>query len=70
MRNIVKSAVELLAGIPSVVYGLIGILIITPLMYKLELFIFASSSTHQFTGGQNLISAISCLAIMIFTYAN
>lgn len=41
VRNIVKSAVELLAGIPSVVYGLLGILIINPLMYQLELAIFA-----------------------------
>ncbi|MBM6799548.1 phosphate ABC transporter permease subunit PstC, partial [Coprobacillus cateniformis] len=40
-RKIIKSAVELLAGIPSVVYGLLGILIITPIMYQLELFIFA-----------------------------
>lgn len=65
VRNIVKSAVELLAGIPSVVYGLLGILIINPLMYQLELIIFAGSKTHQFTGGANLISAILVLAIMI-----
>lgn len=64
-RKIIKSAVELLAGIPSVVYGLLGILIITPIMYQLELFIFANSTTHQFTGGSNLISAILVLAIMI-----
>ena len=43
VRNIIKSAVELLAGIPSVVYGLLGILIINPLMYQLELMIFAGS---------------------------
>lgn len=65
VRNIVKSAIELLAGIPSVVYGLLGILIINPLMYKLELLIFANSKTHQFTGGANLLSAILVLAIMI-----
>ena len=65
VRNIIKSAVELLAGIPSVVYGLLGILIINPLMYQLELMIFAGSKTHQFTGGANLISAILVLAIMI-----
>ena len=65
MRKVVKSAIELLAGIPSVVYGLLGILIINPLMYQLELFIFKDSLTHQFTGGSNLISAILVLAIMI-----
>lgn len=62
---IVKPAVELLAGIPSVVYGLLGLLILNPLMYKLELFLFRDSATHQFTGGANLISAILVLAIMI-----
>lgn len=65
VRGILKSAIELLAGIPSVIYGLLGILIVNPLMYKLELFIFKDSTTHQFTGGSNLISAILVLAIMI-----
>ena len=36
VANIVRPAVELLAGIPSVIYGLLGILILNPLMYKLE----------------------------------
>ena len=62
---IVKPAVELLAGIPSVIYGLLGIMILNPLMYKVELAIFKDSETHQFTGGSNLISAIIVLAIMI-----
>lgn len=65
IRRFIKSVIELLAGIPSVVYGLLGILIINPLMYKLELIIFANSTTHQFTGGSNLISAILVLTIMI-----
>ena len=62
---LVRPAVELLAGIPSVIYGLLGILILNPLMYKLELKIFAGSATHQFTGGANLISAVLVLAVMI-----
>lgn len=41
---------------PSVIYGLLGILILNPLMYKIELIIFKGSETHQFTGGANLIS--------------
>lgn len=65
VRKIIKSAIELLAGIPSVVYGLLGILIINPIMYKLELMIYKGDSTHQFTGGANLLSAIIVLAIMI-----
>lgn len=65
LAAIVKPAVELLAGIPSVIYGLLGIMVLNPLMYKLELLIFKGSTTHQFTGGSNLISAIIVLAIMI-----
>ena len=62
LASIVKPAVELLAGIPSVIYGLLGIMILNPLMYKLELAIFRDSETHQFTGGANLISAVIVLA--------
>ena len=65
LRKILKSAIELLAGIPSVVYGLLGILIVNPMMYKLELMIYHGSKTHQFTGGANLLSAIIVLSIMI-----
>ncbi|MBE5884033.1 MAG: phosphate ABC transporter permease subunit PstC [Lachnospiraceae bacterium] len=61
----VKPAVELLAGIPSVIYGLLGIYLLNPLMYKLELALFQDSPTHQFTGGANLLSAVIVLAIMI-----
>ena len=60
-----KPAVELLAGIPSVIYGLLGIMILNPLMYKVETAVFKGSETHQFTGGANLISAVIVLAIMI-----
>ena len=60
-----QPAIELLVGIPSVVYGLLGILIVNPMMYKLELMIYHGSKTHQFTGGANLLSAIIVLAIMI-----
>lgn len=65
LKAVVKPAVELLAGIPSVIYGLLGIMILNPLMYTIELKLFADSTTHQFTGGANLISAVLVLAIMI-----
>lgn len=65
LAAIVKPAVELLAGIPSVIYGLLGIYLLNPLMYRLELKIFEGSESHQFTGGANLISAVLVLAIMI-----
>lgn len=62
---IVYPAVELLAAIPSVIYGLIGLMVLNPAMYKLEKLIFEGSKTHQFTGGSNMLSAIIVLAIMI-----
>lgn len=65
LTAIVQPAVELLAAIPSVIYGLLGLMVLTPLMYKLEKAVFAGSTTHQFTGGSNLLSAIIVLAIMI-----
>lgn len=65
LATVVKPAVELLAGIPSVIYGLLGLMILNPLMYKLELALFKGSETHQFTGGANLLSAVLVLAIMI-----
>lgn len=63
--NLVGGAVELLAAIPSVIYGLIGMMILNPFMYKWEKLIFKDSTTHQFTGGSNLLSAILVLAVMI-----
>ncbi|MEE1100471.1 MAG: phosphate ABC transporter permease subunit PstC [Agathobacter sp.] len=62
---VLSSAVELLAAIPSVIYGLIGMMILNPFMYKMEKLLFENSDTHQFTGGANLLSAIIVLAIMI-----
>lgn len=65
VRNFVKPAVELLAGIPSVIYGLLGANLVKPLMYRIEEIIYANDPGHQFTGGANLASAIVVLAIMI-----
>lgn len=61
----VKPAIELLAGIPSIIYGILGVLIINPIIRELEMKIYQNDSGHQFTGGANLISAIIVLAIMI-----
>ena len=61
----IKPCVELLAGIPSIIYGLFGLLIINPLIYELEIFLFKNDPNHQFTGGANLLSSILVLAIMI-----
>lgn len=65
LAAVVRPAVELLAGIPSVIYGLLGMMILNPLMYRWELKIFKDSDVHRFTGGANLISAVLVLAVMI-----
>ncbi|MDD5793098.1 MAG: phosphate ABC transporter permease subunit PstC [Erysipelotrichaceae bacterium] len=65
IASIVTSAIELLAAIPSVIYGLLGAMVLVPMIYKLEKLIFAGSLTHQFTGGSNMLAAIIVLAIMI-----
>ena len=65
IATIVGGAVELLAAIPSVIYGLIGMMVLNPFLYKLELLVFKNKPEHQFTGGANLLAAIIVLAIMI-----
>lgn len=51
----VSSAVDLLSGIPSVIYGLLGMIIIVPLVRK----------AFNIPDGANLFSAIIVLAVMI-----
>ena len=71
MAKIVKSGVELLAGIPSVVYGLLGIIVIVPMISQIETAIYSNDPTHIFTGGANMLSGIIVLTIMILpTVAN
>lgn len=65
LAAVVQPAVELLAAIPSVIYGLLGLMLLNPVMYRLEKVIFAGSETHQYTGGSNMLSAILVLAVMI-----
>ncbi len=65
LAAVVKPAVELLAGIPSVIYGLLGLMLLNPLIYRWEKALFRGSQTHQYTGGANLISAVLVLAVMI-----
>ncbi len=62
---VMKSVVMLLAGIPSVVYGMLGVMILNPLVYRWEQKLYKGSMTHQFTGGANLLSAVLVLTVMI-----
>lgn len=55
VKNILQSAVSLLAGIPSVVYGLVGMLVLVPGIRKI----------FHVPDGAGLLAAIIVLAIMI-----
>jgi phosphate transport system permease protein len=55
VRSVVEGAVNLLAGIPSVVYGLVGMLVLVP----------AIRDIFDVPDGASLLAAIIVLAIMI-----
>ena len=55
VRSVMEAAVSLLAGIPSVVYGLVGMLVLVP----------AIRSVFHLSDGSSLLAAIIVLAIMI-----
>lgn len=55
VRAVVENAVNLLAGIPSVVYGLVGMLILVPTIKKI----------FDVPDGASLFAAIIILAVMI-----
>ncbi len=55
LAAVVRPAVDLLAGIPSVVYGLVGMIVLVPFVRE----------TFRLPDGANLFSAIIILAIMI-----
>ena len=55
LASVVRPAVDLLAGIPSVVYGMVGMVILLPGIRKI----------FQLRAGDTLLAAIIVLAIMI-----
>lgn len=55
VRQVVESAVSLLAGIPSVVYGLVGMLVLVPAIRQM----------FHVPDGAGLLAAVIVLAIMI-----
>lgn len=55
VKNVASSAVSLLAGIPSVVYGLVGMLVLVPGIRKI----------FNIPDGSGLLAAIIVLAVMI-----
>lgn len=55
VARVIHGAVELLAGIPSVVYGLVGMIVLVPAIQR----------TFQLKSGACLLAAIVVLAVMI-----
>lgn len=55
VKSVMQSAVSLLAGIPSVVYGLVGMLVLVPAIRKV----------FHIPDGASLLAAIIVLAVMI-----
>ena len=55
LAAVIHTAVELLAGIPSVVYGLVGMIVLVPAIQK----------TFRLASGATLLAAILVLAVMI-----
>lgn len=68
LAKVVRPAVELLAGIPSVIYGLIGLMVLNPFMYQIELAVFKNSKTHQFTGGAKLLERVKFKQLFIYKF--
>lgn len=58
IAKLVNTAVELLAGIPSVIYGLVGMIVVVP----------AVQSVFGLSSGACLLTAILVLAVMILPY--
>ena len=59
VSSIMRPVIELLAGIPSVIYGLIGMVVIVPTVAKIF------SEQTQFNGGATMLSAILVLSVMV-----
>ena len=55
VRTVMESAVSLLAGIPSVVYGLVGMLVLVPAIRRI----------FHVPDGASLLAAMAVLAVMI-----
>ena len=55
LRTVIRTAVQLLAGIPSVVYGLVGMIVLVPLI----------RTTFSLGSGACLLAAILVLSIMV-----
>lgn len=64
VAKFITLSVKLLAGIPSVVYGLFGMTTIVPIIRQIEKTYF--TKTHEMQSGYSLLAAVIILSIMVF----
>ena len=66
VTNILEPIIAILAGIPSIIYGMFGLIVITPVLYEVEKnYFLLKRDAILSSGGANLIASIVVLAIMI-----
>jgi len=65
IQKIIRPAVELLAGIPSVIYGLFGMTLVVPLIRSWEKSILGPGGDPHLQVGYSVLAAVFVLTIMI-----
>lgn len=76
LSDILEPVIGILAGVPSIIYGMLGLIVITPIFYKIERNYFLlendfivmpniERSSIMPSGGANLVVSIIVLAIMV-----
>ena len=69
ISNVLNSMVELLAGIPSIIYGLWGMFVFVPFFREIQLWLYEAGITNSAPVGFGIFSTSMILAIMIIPYS-
>ena len=69
LSNVLKSMVELLAGIPSIVYGLWGLFVFVPFFRNVQIFLYEKNILSIPPLGIGIFTASVILAVMIIPYS-
>ena len=69
MSNVLKSMVELLAGIPSIVYGIWGLFVFVPFFRGVQMYLVQKEILNIHPFGRGIFTASIILTVMIIPYA-